>query len=367
MHAKELHAQVFELAHSFVVRKYKEDDEKGIVELMGLCFGRTDYDYWMKHWVWEYKENPLGKHIWIAERNGQVVAHSAWIPVNLKVGKKVFKSGIGADAMTHPNYRRKGLQWKIIAIAQNELVKASIYFSYFFPGEAFHKHRRDGQYSVCKIPVMIKFFDTNEIIKKLIHCGFLARVISVFLNRIIGVFFRSKKKSISEDLKITRVAQFDDRIDEFWKYVSNYFGIIVVRNKEYLNWRYFKRPNSNFNILLAEDDDKILGYIVFSSHDKKGFFVDLLVYPNRLDVIQSLVSMAVEQLREEKVHRIICQIPKINPYYKVLRANGFIPFSGKYPFAVSIYSPSNIPTEFIKNPKNWYITMGDTDGIQLGY
>ena len=56
---------------------------------------------------------------------------------------------------------------------------------------------------------------------------------------------------------------------------------------------------------------------------------------------------------------------KNNPYYKVLRANGFIPIQSKYPFGVSMYSPSNVPTEFVKNPNNWYLTLGDTNGILL--
>lgn len=356
------HAQEFNLAQSFVVRKYKEGDEKGIVELMRLCFGRADYDYWMKHWVWEYKENPLGKDVWIAEHNGQIVAHHAHIPINLKVGKKIFRSCIGADSMTHPKFQRRGLQRKLGDITDKEQVKAGIYFSYWFPGEIYHKHRGENSYAVCKIPVMMKLYP-NETMRKLTGSRFLAKVLSVPLNPIISIIFRSKKSPIIEGMKITEIAQFDDRVDDFWKDVSRYFNIIVVRNKEYLNWRYFKRPNSNFRVLLAECDEKILGYVVFASKDEKGFIIDLLVYPHRLDVVQSLILTAVEHLREEKAHRIICWMLKNNPYYRVLRANGFIRLSSTYPFGVTTYSPSKAPTEFVKNPKNWYLTLGDTDGI----
>lgn len=359
-----LYNREFELANSFVIRKYKEGDEKGIVELMRLCFGRADFDYWMRHWVWEYKENPLGNDIWVVEYNGQIVAHHSHIPANLKVGKKIFRSCIGADSMTHLNFRRRRLQRKIEDIAHSELVKAGIYFSYYFPGDIFHKHKKRGaNYDVCKIPVMMKFFDTNETLRKLVGDKFLAKGLSVFLNPTINVFFRSKKNPIVKDLKITEIARFDDRINDFWKNVSRYFDIIVVRNKEYLNWRYFQRPNSSFKVLLAEEDDKILGYIVFSPKDKKGFIVDLLVYPHRLGVIQRLVLTAVEKLREEKVYQIICWMFKNSSYYKVLRTNGFIPLSSKHPFGVTIYSPSNVPIEFVKDPKHWFLTLGDTDGM----
>jgi len=356
------------LTQSFVVRKYKKGDEKGILELMRLCFGRTDYDYWMKHWVWEYKENPVGKYIWIAEYNGQIVAHSSNIPVNLKVGKRIFKSCIAADVMTHPKFRRRRLQRKISDIKREELVKAGMYFSYWFPGKIYYKHKRKGRdYDVCKIPVMMKFLDTNEVLRKLVGSRFLAQVVSVWLNPVFSVFFGSKRKPIIKDVKITKITQFDDRINDFWKDISRYFSVIVVRNREYLNWRYFRRSHLNFKVLLAEEDGKILGYIVFFSKDEKGFIVDLLVYPHRFDVIQNLVLIAVEQLRKEKVHRIICWMLRNNPYYGVLRANGFIPISSKYSFGVTIRSPSIVPVEFVKNPNNWYLTLGDTDGILLEY
>ena len=268
--------------------------------------------------------------------------------------------------MTHPKFRRRRLQRKMEDIAHGELAKTGTYFSYYFPGEIFHKHRGEHSYAVCKIPFLIKFLDTNEVLKRLVRSKFLAKTLSAWLNPIIGAFFRSKKQPYIKDVKITKIAQFDDRIDVFWKDVSRYFNIIVVRNKEYLNWRYFQRPHLNFKVLLAENDDKILGYIVFTSRVNTGFIVDLLVYPHRLDIIQSLVSMATEQLQEEKVHRMICRMLKNNPYYKILRGNGFIPYSPKHSFGVTIHSPSNAPEESVKNPNNWYLTLGDTNGILLG-
>jgi len=334
---------------------------------MRLCFGTVDFDYYMRQWVWKYKKSPLGKYILVVDHEGQIVAHNSHIPVSVKVGKKILESCIGTNAMTHPKYRRRGLQWKLRANAHDELVKASIYWQYSFPGEIFQRHPGTRtSYAVCKIPVMMKIFDTTEIVRKLIRIRVLAKVLSVWSNLIIGAFFKSKKKPIIEGVKITKIVKFDDRINDFWNNVSKYFDIIVVRNKKYLNWRYSQRPDSNFRILLAEEDEKILGYIVFSSKDESGFIVDLLVFPHRLDVIQNLVVMAVEQLRKERVYRIICWMVKNNPYYRILRANGFIHLPSRYalyPLTVEIYSPSNVPTEFAKNPNNWYLTLGDTEGV----
>jgi ribosomal protein S18 acetylase RimI-like enzyme len=351
------------LAQSFIVRKYREGDEKGIVELMLLCFGRTDYDYLIKHWFWEYEENPLGKIAWVVEHKGQIVAHIGLVRVNVKVDEKILRSIIAADAMTHPKFRRRRLQRKMFVPSDKELVKANIHFSYWFPGEIMLKHGRQGIDYTCKIPALVKFLDTYETIRELVGSRFLAKVLSVFLNPTIRVFFRSKRKPVIEDVKIKEVKQFDDRINVFWETVSKFFRIIVVRDKKYLNWRYFRRPDSDFKVFLAETNGKVQGYIVFSSKGGEGYIVDLLVHPHRLNVAQKLVSTAVRHFRQEKVHRIICLMLKNNPYYRMLRTNGFIHISSKFGFGVSIYSPSKVPAGFLKNPDNWYLTLGDTDGI----
>lgn len=362
----------FELAQSLILRRYKEGDEKSIVKLKMLCSdtyaGKVNFDYWLKHWVWKYKENPLGKRVWVAEHNGQIVAYTGLVRANVKIGKNTFRSIILTDLVVHHNFRGRGLPLEMYAIVDSELVKAGIHLSYWFPGEYSYKQRRRGlDYDMCKIPSLMKFLDTNEILRKMVRSRRLAKGLSVWLNPVVDVCFGSKKKSTIEDVQITKITQFDDRINDFWKDVSKHFDIIVVRNRECLNWRYFQRPQSNFRVLLAEDDEKILGYIVFSPKNEKGLIADLLVYPHRLDVIQRLVLMAVEQLREEKVHRITCRLLGNMSYYRALRTNGFIPApKSKYPFEVAIYSPSNVPTEFVTNPKNWYLTYGDTDSILQG-
>jgi hypothetical protein len=350
------------LAQTIVVRKYEKGDEKDIFELWRVCYGEVSYDYFIKHWVWECEKNPLGKHIWIAECNGKMVAHLLYIPVDLKVGKEIFRSVIVTHAMTHPNFQGKGLQRRLQAVSREELVKEGIYVLFWWPREIFYRHRRkESDYLVCKIPVMEKFLDTDEFMEEVTRSRFLAKCISIWLNPILRVFFGSKKNPVNENLKIKEITRFDDRINDFWEDVSRNFSIIVVRKKEHLNWQYFQRPNSNFKVLLAEEDEKILGYIVFTSEDKKGFVADLLAYPHRPDVAQSLITIATKQLREENVHRIFCQMLKLNnPYYRILRANSFLQMSSsKYPFGVTVYSPSKVLREFLRSPRNWYLTAND--------
>jgi hypothetical protein len=111
-----------------------------------------------------------------------------------------------------------------------------------------------------------------------------------------------------------------------------------------------------------------LGYIVGFSFPKedKGYIVDLLVDPNRQDVIQKLISNIVEEFRKKEVNQIICHISESSPYYKTFQVTGFTQSSKKYVQSVAIWAPSKIPietVELIKNPENWHLTLGDEDGV----
>jgi len=76
-----------------------------------------------------------------------------------------------------------------------------------------------------------------------------------------------------------------------------------------------------------------------------------------------LISKAIDGLKKEKVSLIVCSMMKNNPYYKVFRENGFIRHLGSYILALA--DSSKVSVMFVKEPNNWYLTLGDTDGILL--
>src|SRR3990170_4537340 len=77
----------------------------------------------------------------------------------------------------------------------------------------------------------------------------------------IKTLYRTKKSPAIPGLTITRVPSFDDRIDDLWQRVSSSHQIMVVRKKEYLNWRY-SPPGVDYCRYLAEKDGEVWGYLV---------------------------------------------------------------------------------------------------------
>ena len=79
---------------------------------------------------------------------------------------------------------------------------------------------------------------------------------------------------------MTLVSRFDERINHLWTRVSNQHNIMVVRNKDYLNWRYIAVPDVDYLVCLAEKAGEILGYIILRciqrEYRKVGIIFDIL-------------------------------------------------------------------------------------------
>jgi len=77
-----------------------------------------------------------------------------------------------------------------------------------------------------------------------------------------------------------------------------------------------------------------------------------------------LVSKATERLAQEKADLVLCNMIVPRAYQRLFRKNGFIslPFIKGSRITVKSLSP-RIPEEFLKDARNWFLQIGDSDMI----
>jgi GNAT superfamily N-acetyltransferase len=122
---------------------------------------------------------------------------------------------------------------------------------------------------------------------------------------------------------VREAAAFDDRIDDFSHEASQPFDIIVVRSREYMNWRYADHRAGRFTIVFAEHDAQLLGYAVLSAFGERGNIADLLVRPERPDILEALLQHCVTRLAASGALRVQVWNPAHHPYRGSLLRNGF--------------------------------------------
>jgi hypothetical protein len=187
---------------------------------------------------------------------------------------------------------------------------------------------------------------------------------------IIYLLYRTKKPPRVSGLTIRRISSFDDRINDLWRKVSNDHDIMVVRSKEYLNWKFVENPGYKSMIYVAEKEEQICGYIILKcTQPSKGFLVgricDLFAPLSEAGVIHCLISKAIEYFRDEKVDLIYYEMIAEKTYQKVLRDCGFISSRRLDRNHFCIYGGHpGISSTYLEDPKHWFVQRGDsTSGI----
>lgn len=353
------------------MRAYRDGDEEGILELWKAVIPERQYnrEQWMRWWHWQYKENPAGMgKIWLAEHNDKIVGQYAIIPVVMTIAGKTILGAQSVDTMTHPDYRRQKIFEILAKKVYDEAEKDGIFIVYGFPGELSYPGfiSKLAWFDVGTMQAMFKPLNWANALNLKISNKFLLRLGTISGNILQKVAYRAKNPPVVEGLTIAQISYFDECINDFWVKVSSEYEIKVVRNKDYLDWRYFAIPDIDYSIYIAEKAGGIYGYLVLRCIQREGansgVIFDILTQSEQ--VAQCLVSKALEHCRREKVDLVSYWMIAGKTYFNALRKNGFIsiPVIKGGPFCAYSSSP-HISRAFLADSKNWLVQIGDSDTI----
>jgi hypothetical protein len=361
-------------AFSWDIRKYKDGDEDAIFELLNLAFGKW---HSMEYWEWLYKRNPAGQaQVWLAEHNNKLISHHALIPVKMKVGNACLTASYGGDAATHPDYQGRGIYLSLANQGINNPAEG-VPLRLLIPdrnSRLFKETEYKGY--ICLLGPMTKVLNWSCLLRRSKHVK----------GQAIQDFRDTSEKKIGKFLpsgmEIRKIQQFDDKINDFWKEISNEYEIIVQRDKTYLDWRYVNHPEVRYSIYLATEGKRIVGYCVLREMAEEnlriGRIVDILGFTSPHNVVGQLIRMAVANFRENKLDCVQCFISEKHPYKAMLWKAGFVPYPpsptafgcaiyvpGKYSELEDIYTQALLFSQnpFLKNKRNWFLMSCDFDWI----
>lgn len=356
------------MKRALVVRAYEEGAENELFELEKAVWGEKvpNKERWMEGWKWMYIDNPAGASIiWLAWHDGVLVGQYPLVMETIKIGEEIVMGAQIADTMTHPEYRRQGMAFALGEKALSQLRKEGGSCVIGFPTtQAYKLHMKSGWLDICAFQIMVKPLNLNSILRSYLPSNkFLLKISTGIGSLILKMLISNEKPPKADELIITKISYFDNRFDDFWKKVSNDYNIIVVRNKKYLNWRYVDVPTADYSIYVAERKGEICGYVVLGYYKRGdlmlGCIYDIITPLNQEDVLHCLISKAIDHFKDEKVDCVFYEMvgPKI--YRKIFLKNGFIPYFWSKSRFIAYNASYNISQMFLKNPKNWFVQLGD--------
>jgi len=349
------------MAKDLTFRRLQKGDEEGLSQLFWEVFNvRKDSNYWH----WKYYQNPVGENFGIVALDKEkIVGTTAFIPAKIKIGSRERLSAQGTDVVVLPEYRAKGTFIKIIRRGIEECVKSGVNVNYAFSIKITYRigTRFLGFVGICPMFNMAKVLNPTPYLEQKKGKGLLTNVLGSVSKRAIKMA-NKKKLSIPQGLRLERVTQFDHRIDDFWSKESKNYQIAIVRDSQYLNWRYVKNPMP-YEIFSVEQNQSIKGFIVLKCSQeevKRGRIVDILVESGQEKITNLLLTKAINYFLEQGVDVITCWMLEHSPIFEVLKKKGFIKRETPHDLIIRSSMP-NFPNEYFSDKSKWCVTMGDSD------
>ena len=93
------------------IKKYSKKYKSRLIELLEFLWENPDESERIKKFEWLYENNPYQKEpfIYVALDDEKLVGSRAFVPSDFIVDGNIIKTFCAADAIIHPDYRRRGI------------------------------------------------------------------------------------------------------------------------------------------------------------------------------------------------------------------------------------------------------------------
>ncbi len=360
------------------IRISNEADEPQLVELLFRVFHR-----WpqfeipvsaVEHLRWKMRSDPASRRQqWVTEVDGRIVAMFVRIIRRVRVKGRDRLLRDGGDAAVDPRYQEEGLYGAMLDHVRGTRGHAEFDIGWAFSTNPRTRRRsREKQIREIANPIQVleKPYRARAIIarRRKRHGGLTPVPLVALRIKLEAVLNRFRYPPYDRRAKgawsITTLERFDGRIDGFFEEAARAFDFLVVRSRDYMNWRFCDPAAGRFTVRVAEQEGRILGYMVLKITEGNGYIADVLALPGRSDVVRSLVDDALGLFCEGHVESITCWMIARHPYNGILRRCGFIDSRRDVGFRYQLVSLDSDQVEFLsETDARIHLTQGDSDWI----
>lgn len=350
------------------IRQYESGDEKQILTLFKEVFEK---DRSIKHWAWQFLENPAEKPIMVlAEDKSQIIGQCTLLPTKMIVQNQEILAGQSIDTMISKEYRGQGLHKQLAQKTFEIANEKNIKFRIGFPSQDALRGLLGGIGGtlVTDINLYMKVYKLDGIITPILKIKPLAKLLSS-----IGMFFinlSSKFKATrpKKQYAIKTIEVFGDEFDMLSDEINKEPYIMAKRDSDFLNWRIANNVEFKYKTFAAYFEDKLSGYIILKLENKKirgkfdtklGSIVDIMGIND--DVILALSSEADRYFKEQKVDFTVTWITESMKFKNSLIKSGFRKSKSTIPFVVKSLDKNEMLDKLITQEKNWYLMPIESD------
>jgi len=351
-------------------------DPEGLLALTRIIFPGEDVSD-PKFLPWLYDQNPGGRAVEFLTRNQDLVTgHIALVPLRYKIGKGAATGSMAINAITHPDYRGRGIFIILHDLAFKAAPAEQIAFTFGYANLSSEKGclRHLGYRKLANLPLWVLPFNLPRIIAAQPSKRSLAWRAAAWAAQpplTLWRWARRPRKGSSADIR--KIAKFGPEFDDLWAAASQNLDNILVRDRTFLNWRFVEAPTRRYDLWAAFSGSRPVGYLAGRSIEIKGlrwgFIVDLFSEdtPAGRAAASRLVAAFHAHLAGEGTDIAASLMLRHAPAARALRRNGYAVcppslLPREFPALLRWNMPEPPPPRFFE-PSNWFITLADFDAL----
>ena len=355
---------------NWTARKAEENDFESISEFRKK-FSRLNIScYSSEYYYWKFVENPIQcGELWIAESENTIVGIKSVTPKRIMISGNYMIAGEIGDSYTSQEFRGSGIFTILSETSREKAIQQGVDFVYNTPNKnsrsLYEKKLDHAEIHSLSVRNLTRPLNYKLTLQGKYGKGILSEYAAIVINMIFAILDRFVANNGKNDkIKVEKVSSFPEDISNLWIKESCNYDIAIVRDFNYLEWRFVKSVDKYIILIARNDKHEIQGYLVGKIDECEadirlgvGVIVDFFISQENPKIFSILLTRIFEEFRRMRVYKISTWSIHKSLYYKALIKFGFIPHN-KTP--VLCYK-SEMGSKIINGNHKWHFTIGDSD------
>ncbi len=329
------------------------------------CFDLNGSPKNIENIEWQFIQNTEKKYfidIAVDKDTNKTSAIYSTSCVKFKVKDELLIGAQSLDTITDLDYRGLGLFIKLAESVYQRCESNYVDLVYGFPnGNSIHGFEKKLEWKVLDpVPFLFKPLRSKYFTRRLTLLKCLPN---------LNLSFIKFKNDLN--LNIVENMCFPEEVNFIWKKFSNTILVSVDRNKDYLDWRFIRKPNENYRIAHCYCKKKgYLGFIVFTVKEKHdgiiAYIMELIYDLTEPRAAKLLLNYAINEVKRNNADCLLTWCFKHSPNYSVFSNSFFMKIPEKLKF-IELHFGVKVLNEGIANcvkrRENWYLSYSDSDTV----